>query len=109
MSLVFKLDRGCLFQNFFHVKRRFTSSQACPVSYTENMGVNSNGGLAKGHVQNNVSRLAPNARQFFKRFTDLWDCAAVIGYQHLAELNDIFGFGIIKAYRLDEVSEPDFT
>ena len=55
------------------------------------MGINSNGWLAEGLIQNNVCCLATNTGQFNQLLAGLRHLAVKLIQDHLAECDDIFG------------------
>ena len=68
MRMQFELCRGYLLEFILDCRRRFTGRQAGPISDPEYMGVDGDGRLAKGNIQNDIGRLSTDARQGFQRF-----------------------------------------
>jgi len=70
---------------------------ACPVGDPENMGIDSNGRLAKRSIEDDIGRLSTDSSQGLKIGTIIRDFAIMLVQQQLAGVDDIAGFGVIQA------------
>jgi len=63
----------------------------CAIADAEDMRINRLGGKLMPHIQNDIGRLAPHARQRLQSRAGCWHSAVIGIHQNPAQLNDIFG------------------
>ncbi|VXA85183.1 hypothetical protein AERO8C_20333 [Aeromonas veronii] len=93
-------------QFLLHLIHVLAYRKASAVRYPEDMGIDGDGGPAKGGVEYHVGGLAADAGQGFQRFAILRHLAAVALQQDGAGLDDVLGLGVEEANGLDVLLEP---
>ena len=93
-------------QLLLHLIHILAYRKAGAVRYPEDMGIDGDGGPAKGGVEHHVGGLAADARQGFQRFAVFRHLAAVALQQDGAGLDDVLGLGVEEANGLDVTLDP---
>ena len=63
MRVQHEFGRDHLFQPELHFQRRLARRKPRAIADAEHMRIDRHGGLAEGHVEHDIRRLAPGARQ----------------------------------------------
>ncbi len=93
-------------QLLLHLIHILAYRKAGAVRYPENMGIDGDGGPAKGGIEHHVGGLAADAGQGFQCFAVFRHLAAVTLQQDGAGLDDVLGLGVEQANGLDVLLEP---
>jgi|MDUR01.1.fsa_nt_gb hypothetical protein len=93
--------RDSFHQLVFHFPDILSWCKACSVGDSEEMGIDSDGGLPKGGIENHVSCFPPHSRQCLQLFSGCWNLTLMPLNQEFGEFDDVFGLGVIEAYGLD--------
>lgn len=93
--------RGDTGEFFFHGQWRFAGGDAGPVAEAENMGVDGDGRVAKGGIQDDIGRFSADTGQRLQCGTIIRDLAGVHFDQAMAGSNDVPGLGAVEADGLD--------
>jgi len=105
MGVALELRRHDLLQLLLDFERVLAWRQAGTVGYPEDMGVDRNGLVAEGDVQDHIRGLAPDARQFFQSLAAVRHVATMLFQEQLREPDHVLGLGAIEADGLDELAQ----
>ena len=95
------------FQQFlFHLINVFAHREAGAIRHPKDVGIDGDGGPAKGGIEHHVGGLATHTGQRFQRLAVLRHLAAMAFQQDGARLDDVFGLGVKQAYGLDVLFQP---
>ncbi len=78
-----------------------TWCQPSAVCQTENMRIDSYGGLSKSDIEHHVGSFAADPGQAFKRFSRVWHAALVLIEQDLTGLQKVARFAVIQTNAFD--------
>jgi len=107
MALVF--GRHDLLELAFHFERCFSDRKPGTVSDPKDVGVDRNGRLAKGDIENHIRRFAADPGQRFKRLPSARNRSAVLVHELPGQGDDVLGLGPEQADRLDHVLQSLFA
>jgi hypothetical protein len=93
----------------FDIVDRPAWSKARSITDPEYVCVDGEGFLAKRRVENNIGRLASDARQRLQLLASARHLCAMLVDQRLAEENDVLCLGVEQADGLDRISQSVFT
>lgn len=109
MGILEKFPRNHLEEFIFNLSRRLPRRQAGSVSDAKHVGIDGHNGFAKSGAENDVRRLAPNARKFLefgagpRYFTLIMFCKNCTG------LDDIRSFSVAEINGLDVLAQRRFA
>ena len=109
VGVAFVLRRNHLLQLHLNFERILAGGQPGAVADAENMGVDRDGRLAEGDVQNYIGGLASDAGQCLQRLARTRHLPAVLSDQPARQLNDVLGFGAKKTDGLDQLAHFVFA
>ena len=106
VGIAFEVVRRESEQLVFHLPRRLARREPGAIGDTKDVRVDRDNGFPEGRVENDIRRLAANARQCFEGRTIPWNFTAVERDERFAGLQDVGGLGVEQADGLDVFLQP---
>lgn len=106
MGILTVFGRDEPLQFAFNLSYILAWGEPSPVGDAEDMGIDCDGGVTKGGVENNIGGLAANARQLLKGLSGLRNLAGVLFNQQATGLDDVLGLGVVETNGFDETLQP---
>jgi len=105
MGMALEMLRHDLLQTLLDFERVLARRQAGAVGNAEDMGVDRDGLVAEGDIQDHIRGLAPDAGQFLQILAAVRHLAAVFLEQQFRERDHILGLGAKETDGLDEIAQ----
>jgi len=101
--------RNDLFQFELDFEYILARGEAGSVAHPEDVRVHGEGFPVESRVENDVRRLPPDTRQLFQLLAPAGDLTVMIAYERFRQSDDVLGFGVEQADRLDRIAHPLFA
>lgn len=110
MMGIFEKGLGDDFKQFFlHRAHRFARGKTRAVGDAKDVGIDGDGRVSKGRIENHIRRLATNAREGFEGLSGCRHLPIMVLQQLPAQADDVFGLGFIQAECLDVLHQAFLT